>query len=59
MQMKIVATTDNKYLGKTFINTDTPIKLADDVFIKVERIQAIPGGFRFISSNYIIDATVV
>lgn len=56
MLMKIVSTTDNRYLGKTFINTDNPIKLSKDTFVQVERIQAVPGGFRFINSNYIIDA---
>lgn len=56
MNMQIVATTDGRYLGRTFDSTDNPIVLSDDVLIYIERTMALTDGLRFISSNYIIDA---
>ena len=59
MRMQITATTDRQYLGHEFDASDDPIVLSDDVLIHIDKIVPLPGGARFISSNYIIDAKEV
>ena len=59
MKMIITATTDRQHLGKEFDSEDNPIQLDDDVFVAVDKVLPLPDGVRFISSNYIIEASEV
>jgi hypothetical protein len=59
MKLRIIDSTDRQYLGHEFYWSDKPIELAADVTVFIDRVLPIPGGFRFVSSNYIIDAQEV
>ena len=58
MILQITATTDGRYVGLEFPD-GARIQLADDVVFIPDRIMAVPGGWRFITSNYVIDAKEV
>lgn len=55
MKMKITDTTDGMYIGSEFDSEDNPISLRSDIQIYVEKTIPLPGGLRFINSNYVID----
>lgn len=56
MKLRITATTDHQYLGQVIESTDNPIVLGDGIEFYPDRLVELPGGVRFVSSNYIIDA---
>ena len=56
MILKIIGTTDNKYLGLRF-NPELPFVTSTGVFLKFDLVQDLgEGHFRYSNSNYVIDA---
>mgnify|MGYP003679080143 FL=1 len=59
MILKIIGTTDNKYLGWHF-NSELPFVTPTGIFLKFDLVQDFGGGhFRYSNSNYVIDAIEV
>ncbi len=56
MILKIVNTTDGRFVGHEFTLGDNPIVLAPSISIPVDFTLPIAGGYRLGNSNYIIDA---
>jgi len=54
--VKIVSTTDGRYIGQVFDSEDNPVQLADDVLVFIDRQLSTTNGTRFFNSSYIIDA---
>jgi hypothetical protein len=59
MNMRITATTDGQFLGKTALFEDGAIMVDTTVLMLVESMVQLDKGTRFVSSNYIIDAIEV
>jgi len=55
MILKIISTTDGRFVGHEFTLGDNPIVLSPDVSIPVYFTIPIVGGYRVGNSNYIID----
>ena len=58
MLLQIFDTTDKQFIGLRFDSEDNPILLTGGISINVERVEQHSGQYRFINSNYIIDAEV-
>ena len=53
--MKIIATTDGKYVGSEIDIEHIPITLGDGVLFVPDHIITIPNGKRLYNTNYVID----
>ena len=59
MILKIIGTTDNKYLGWHF-NSELPFVTPTGISLKFDLVQDFgEGHFRYSNSNYVIDAIKV
>ena len=59
MILKIIGTTDNKYLGLRF-DSGSGFVTPTEVYFKFDLIQDFGGGhFRYSNSNYVIDTLEV
>lgn len=56
MKIKIISTTDGHFVGQEAKWLKTHVVLSNGIKIPVDRVIDIPEGFRFVNSNYIIDA---
>ena len=55
MRLRILATTDGKFVGNEINLVDNRVVLSDDETMDVEKVLDIPDGVRLVSSSYVID----
>ena len=59
MIIKVISSTDNKYVGLQF-DTEAPFISPDGILFKIDKIQYFGDGhYRYSNSSYIIDAVEV
>lgn len=56
MKLRVLTTTDGKFVGNEINLIDNRVVLSEDEIMNVEKILEIPEGVRLVSSSYVIDS---